>query len=257
MINVGDIVANYMAVWNENDPVERRRRIRSVWAPDGATCNRMIDARGYEAIEARVIGSWEKWLSEGRFLFRPKAVAQHHGVVKFDWMMTKVPGGEVEASGVSFLILNPDGRIGYDYQFNPTANDAADLAERYVALWNEADSEARLRRVGELFAADGAYVSQSSTAEGHAGIEAEAAAAREAYGAKGLRFWSAGFSQAHHRVAQFQWRMRPAEGGRDAAAGSDLIILDEEGRIRFDYQFEEAAQIAEDEASVAKFRRSA
>jgi hypothetical protein len=57
MINVGDIVANYMAVWNENDPVERRRRIRSVWAPDGATCNRMIDARGYEAIEARVIGS--------------------------------------------------------------------------------------------------------------------------------------------------------------------------------------------------------
>lgn len=60
MINVPDVVANYMAVWNENDPQERRRRIRAVWAPNGVTLNRSLDARGYEAIEARVIGSWEK-----------------------------------------------------------------------------------------------------------------------------------------------------------------------------------------------------
>jgi hypothetical protein len=239
MINTPDVVANYMAVWNENDPEKRRRRIQAVWAADGATCNRMIDAHGYEAIEARVVGSWSKWLSEGQYIFQPKSVAQHHDVVKFDWVMTKVPGDHVEATGVSYLILNAEGRIAYDYQFNPTANDAEDLAERYVAMWNETDAAARRRRIDELFAPDGAYVNEASTTRGRAAIEAEASAARDATIAKGFRFSTAGFSQAHHNVAQFQWRLRPVAGGPDAVVGSDLVILDDEGRIRFDYQFEE------------------
>jgi hypothetical protein len=240
MINVPSVVANYMAVWNENDPDERRRRIQAAWAPDGATCNRMIDAHGYEAIEARVIGSWDKWLREGKYIFRSKSIAHHHDVIKFDWVMTQVPSGEVEASGLSFLLLDSDGRIAYDYQFNPSANDAEDLAERYLAMWNETDAAARRRRVGELFAPDGVHVSEASTAKGHAGIEAEAGAAQAAYIAKGFLFSPAGCSQAHHNVARFQWRMRRSEGD-DLAVGSNLIVLDDQGRIRFDYQFEEAA----------------
>ena len=239
MINTPDVVANYMAVWNENDPERRRRRIQAVWAPDGATCNRMIDAHGYEAIEARVVGSWNKWLSEGQYIFRPKNVAQHHDVVKFEWVMTKVPGDHVEASGVSFLILNDEGRVAYDYQFNPTANDAEDLAERYVAMWNETEAAARLRRIDELFAPDGAYVNEASAARGRAAIEAEARETQDATIAKGFRFSTAGFSQTHHNVAQFRWRLRPVAGDADTAVGSDFVILDDQGRIRFDYQFEE------------------
>jgi non-heme chloroperoxidase len=243
MINVPDVVAGYMAVWNENDPTMRRKRIETVWAPDGATCNRLIDAHGYDEIEARVTGSWNKWLNEGKYIFRPKSVAQHHNVIKFDWVMTKVPGGDVEASGVSFLMLNPDGRIANDYQFNPTASDAEDLVARYVALWNEPDAESRRRQIATLFAPEGVHANETGTAKGHDLIAAETAAVQDAYVAKGFAFAPSGFSQAHHNVARFEWRMG-AQDGAAAATGSNFVILDENGRILFDYQFEEAAPLA-------------
>jgi non-heme chloroperoxidase len=246
MINVPDVVANYMAVWNEHDPQERRRRIRAVWAPNGVTLNRSLDARGYQAIETRVIGSWEKWLSEGKYIFKPKAIAQHHDIVKFDWVMTKIADGAVEACGVSFLILNPDGRIAYDYQFNPAANDAEDLAKRYVAIWNEKDGVVRRRHIEDLFATGGAYVNAVSTARGHAEISAEATAAQEA-AIKGMSIVPAGLSQAHHNVALIQWRMQSG-AATGATSGSDLLILDDEGRVRFDYQFEEGPARQEGEA---------
>src|SRR5580693_8085708 len=72
MLDINEIVARYVAVWNEADAEERRRRIRAIWVPDGTTCYRLLDAQGYEAIEARVTGSWDKWLSEGKYIFRPQ-----------------------------------------------------------------------------------------------------------------------------------------------------------------------------------------
>src|SRR5215472_8535451 len=98
MMNVMDRVDRYVAVWNEPSADERRKRIRSLWARNGTTCYRLLDARGYEAIEARVTGSWDKWLRKGKYTFRPKNVVCHHGVIKFDWVMVTVPDGDVEAS---------------------------------------------------------------------------------------------------------------------------------------------------------------
>ena len=64
-MDLDTIIENYIAVWNEADPQRRRERIRSVWAEHGVTCYRLLDARGYEAIESRVVGSWDKWLRDG------------------------------------------------------------------------------------------------------------------------------------------------------------------------------------------------
>jgi hypothetical protein len=36
---------------------------------------------------------------------------------------------------------------------------------------------------------------------------------------------------------RFGWEMVPAEGGEPAGAGVEFVILDAQGRIRFDYQF--------------------
>src|SRR5690349_12582911 len=43
-----DIVNRYVSVWNEPDAGERRRRIRSLWAADGTTCHRPLEAHGWE-----------------------------------------------------------------------------------------------------------------------------------------------------------------------------------------------------------------
>jgi hypothetical protein len=57
MHNLSGFIDAYVAVWNESDAETRRRRIAAVWAPDGTTCYRLLDAHGYEQIESRVAGS--------------------------------------------------------------------------------------------------------------------------------------------------------------------------------------------------------
>jgi len=239
MIDMDDLVDRYVAVWNESDAAVRRQRIRALWAPEGRTCYRLLDAQGYEAIEARVVGSWEKWLQPGSHAFRPVQAAMHHDVVKFDWQMVTMPDAERAAGGLSFLGLDPEGRIDFDYQFNPTANDATELAERYVAMLNEPDAAARRDRVAALWAADGTYASKTAVMYGHDAIAAETAAAEAAHRAEGLRFAPAGCSQAHHNVARFGWRLQSADGGPPVAIGSELLICDDGGRIRFDCRFTE------------------
>ena len=240
MVDVPDIVDRYVSVWNEPNADKRRERIRSLWAPDGATCHRMLDARGYDAIEARVTGSWDKWLREERFVFRAKPDAlSHHGVVKLSWEMVTVPGARVEGEGLSFLILGSDDRIRSDYQFNPTVSEAGELVDRYLSFWNAADARSRRELTEELWAADGAYISPTTVETGRSAIAAEAEAAHDAHTAKELAFSSANSSQAHHNVARLAWQLRTKDSGMVVAAGSDLLIRDESGRLLFDYRFDE------------------
>jgi hypothetical protein len=236
MTNVSQLMTDYVAVWNEPDANERRRRIRAVWAPDGTTCYRLLDARGYDAIEARVAGSWDKWLREGKHIFRPKSTISHHDTVKFEFVMTTVPGGEVAANGLCFLLLDRQGRIKHDYQFNPSANESNELADRYLTMWNEPDPMIRSRQIIALWADDGVLISDTSVSKGRAAIEARATGIHKAHAAEGLRFLSAGSTQAHHGLIKFSWKL----AGRDnvvTAAWTDLFVLDESGRIQFDYQF--------------------
>ena len=181
MENLSALIDGYVAVWNETDTETRRRRIREVWAEDGTTCYRLLDARGYDAIEARVTGSADKWLGEGKYRFRPKQAAAHHDVVKLDFELMTLPDEKVEASGLCFLLLAADGRIRHDYQFNPSATDGNGLVARYVAAWNEAHAARRGWRIAELWAPDGTYVSESKMCRGHDAIAAAATHAFDDY----------------------------------------------------------------------------
>src|SRR5260370_219970 len=67
--------------------------------------------------------------------------------------------------------------------------------------------------------------------------ETEAAEIYHSYVSRGFPFLSAGKSSQHHNVARFNWRMCAKDSKEVAATGSDLLVLDEAGRIRFDYQF--------------------
>jgi hypothetical protein len=239
MMDVPELVANYVAAWNEPDPDMRRRRIRSVWAPDGTTCHRLLDARGYEAIEARITGSWDKWLREGNRSFRAKSAVWHHQAVKLDFIMVKAPGGDVEANGLSFLLLNPDNRIKHDYQFNPSASDLSDLVDQYVAMWNQPDPIIRRAQIAQLWSQKGMLVRETSVSVGHAAIAAAAARLFDAHVEKGLVASLANNTHAHHGLVKFRWKLASSDDGVASAAWSDLLVLDEDGRICFDYQFNE------------------
>jgi hypothetical protein len=241
MLDVTEIVGNYVAVWNEADPEGRRRRIEAVWIPDGTSCYRLLDAHGYDAIEGRVAGSWDKWLRDGKYAFRPKATVCQHGVVKSAWEVVTVPGGAVQANGLSFLVLEPDGRIRHDFQSNPLLNEGGPLADRHHAAVSEPDGARRRRLIGELWAPDSGYLTGGSASRGSAEINAMIAGLQTDWAVRGLVLAPADRSQAHHHVAWFQSPLRAKDSDRAVEIISHLVILGEDGRIGCDYQFEEPA----------------
>lgn len=76
-----------------------------------------FEVRGYDSLEVRVRTSYEKWVRDGRCLFRPRNADRHHGAVRFLWEMVSVNDGRVVFVGLEFLLLAGDGRIHEDYQF--------------------------------------------------------------------------------------------------------------------------------------------
>jgi hypothetical protein len=238
-VTLGELIENYVAVWNEPDPSERRRRIRSVWAEGGVTCYRLSHARGYEEIEGRVTSSWEKWLRDGKYIFRPNKTACHHDVVRFEFSMVALPDGRIQGRGLNFLILDGHGRIHSDLQFSQTVHEATGLVDRYLAVANERDEGVRRARVIELWAPDATYVGEQSVKYGHTDLVTSARVLHQTNANAEFVFAPGKTSQAHHNLVTFSWLINHQVSGKRVGAGSDLLVLDENGRIRIDYQFTE------------------
>ena len=238
-----NLVDRYTAVWNEPNADTRRATVAALWTPEGTTLHRLIEACGHRALEARVAGAYEKWVRDKGYVFRPRGSAvAHHDVVKFNWEMGPPSSGEIVSVGLEYCLLETDGRIRCTYQFivpgAPASAEVNAFVERYLAVWNESDPEVRRRQIAGLWAEDGAHVLPSLEMRGLEAIETEIKRTYAAAGAKGFVF-SAHDVEGHHDVVRFDWELRPVGGGEAVTTGSTLILLDEAGRIRRDYQFDE------------------
>ena len=135
---------------------------------------------------------------------------------------------------------------------------AAQLADRYVALWNEPDAGRRRRIVAELWTADGSQILQppqeirqiaaspgiglaaTLEARGHAELEARAATSYEHWvGSERLSFRGCDDVDRLGDVVKFHWEAVSPEGDV-AAVGLVFVVLGEDGRIRRDYVFIES-----------------
>jgi hypothetical protein len=130
-----ELVDRYIALWNEPDAATRRRLVREVWAPggrqvleppeavrDAATAVGFpppaLEAAGYDELDARVTTAYREFVAPGTFTFRSAGnVAALEGVVKFNWLMVPVGGGEPAGVGLDVLVLAEDGRVAVDHQF--------------------------------------------------------------------------------------------------------------------------------------------
>jgi hypothetical protein len=135
------------------------------------------------------------------------------------------------------------------------SRSAAELAQKYVALWNEPDGDRRRRLMAELWAQDGRHIVQPPEeiraiaarpglaltaileARGHDAIEARA---RNAYehrvASEGLSFRGRDDNDRLGGVIKFHWE---AVTGDDevAAVGLNVLVLAADGRIQRDYTF--------------------
>jgi hypothetical protein len=118
MTHPQDLADRYTAVWNESDPSARRKAIAALWAADGVHYVRTLEARGYDALEQRVTGSYSKNVGGAGNRFRAVPNAQIlRDTVTFNWEMVAPDGRKVLAVGLEFLRLDDRGRIVADYQF--------------------------------------------------------------------------------------------------------------------------------------------
>ena len=116
--------------------------------------------------------------------------------------------------------------------------EAQQLAERYVALWNETDAGARRKAIAELWAPDGLHYVKTREDRGYDALMARVTGSHEKNVRDGgNRFRAVDNAQVLRNVVTFQWEMIPADGGEVAAIGLEFLVLDDQGRILTDYQF--------------------
>ena len=135
------------------------------------------------------------------------------------------------------------------------AQTSAELAGKYLALWNEPDADRRRRTIAELWTEDGRHILQPPEeiraiaarpglgitaileARGHEEIEARAASAYEHWvGSEGLSFRRRDDADRLGDVVKFHWDAI-AKDGEVVAVGLVVLVLAARGRIERDYTF--------------------
>ena len=132
---------------------------------------------------------------------------------------------------------------------------AAELVDRYFALWNESDPKRRGELIKGLWAEDGEQILQATEeargiaagpgvgtsavfeVRGHAELEARVASAYDHWVASlGWSFRSRDDVDRVHDVVKFHWEAVDADG-EVTGVGLNFLVLTADGRIQGDYSF--------------------
>jgi hypothetical protein len=110
----------------------------------------------------------------------------------------------------------------------PPMIDAASIATRYIALWNEADPGRRKALMADLWAEAGTYRDPLMQGEGHHQIDALIASVQGQF--PGFRFALVGQPDGYGDQVRFSWQLGP-EGSDGPIKGTDFATL-ENGRLK-------------------------
>ena len=107
--------------------------------------------------------------------------------------------------------------------------EATDLVNRYLAVWNENDDDARRATIAGIWADDGCYLDPRAMVTGHDEISALIGSVQQQV--PGHVFRLVNGVDAHHNIARFAWQLVPVGGGESVAEGFDVAVIDADGRI--------------------------
>src|SRR6266511_1691893 len=108
--------------------------------------------------------------------------------------------------------------------------DPKALVERYMALWNEPDPDARRAIIRQLWAPAGEHVLDPPQ---------ELRQGARALGFAAPRLELRGYAARLRNLVKFNWELVSRATGEVAAVGLDVLTLDDQGRITVDYVFVE------------------
>jgi hypothetical protein len=103
--------------------------------------------------------------------------------------------------------------------------NAADIAENYIALWNEADAGRRKAMLAQGWADGATYIDPLMKGQGHVEIDALVGAVHSRF--PGFRFDLLKPADGHGDFVRFSWGLGPDH----PIKGSDVLVV-EGGKIR-------------------------
>ena len=106
--------------------------------------------------------------------------------------------------------------------------DAATIAHRYIALWNETNAARRQDLLANLWTEDGTYIDPLMQGSGHSQIDALISAVHQRF--PEFRFSLIGRPDGYGDHVRFSWQLGP-EGADGPIKGSDFATLDN-GRLK-------------------------
>jgi hypothetical protein len=113
------------------------------------------------------------------------------------------------------------------------------LVATYMAAWNEREPTLRRELVAKTWAEDGTYIDAHRRGAGHDAIDAMIRTAQEQF--PGYRLGLVSGIETHNGYARFRW----AAGGTPEAplylAGTDFIVIADDGRLKSVTGFVDAA----------------
>jgi len=116
VIDSAVLIERYVAVWNEPNATRRRQQVATLWHESAVRYNHTTEQVGREAIAQAVVSTFDRFGANGyQFRALDNAVG-HHNAVKFSWEMID-RSGTIDSIGTTFLLLDEDGWIKFDYQF--------------------------------------------------------------------------------------------------------------------------------------------
>jgi hypothetical protein len=113
-----ELVDRYVRVWNLTSDAERRAEVAQIWAP-GAV--QYTPENRHEDLYQRVTDAYRELVADGQNHFAPTGtVHAHHDSVLFTVDMITTATGEATWRGEILLLLDHEGRVRLDYQYNLT-----------------------------------------------------------------------------------------------------------------------------------------
>jgi hypothetical protein len=107
--------------------------------------------------------------------------------------------------------------------------DFADLADRYIAMWNETDAKRRSNLIEQLWTDNAKYTDPLMSGDGHAGIDALVQGVQQRF--PGYRFRLTGKVDGHGDRMRFGWEL--GDGKAPAPiAGIDFGVVSADGRLQ-------------------------
>jgi len=103
-----DVIARYLACWNETDPAARRKMIDETWAEDGRYIDPLADARGRDALDATIAAAQGQFPGFVFTLAGP--VDAHHQQARFTWGLGP-EGAEPLVVGFDVAVTDDDNKI--------------------------------------------------------------------------------------------------------------------------------------------------